>query len=388
MYLPNYKDGSIVNLMGSIAKALGAKTNILPLKILPLDKLRKSKNIILIIVDGMGYEYVKSKGNETILNEHLMGSMTSVFPSTTGTAVTSFLTGSYPQQHASTGWYVYLKEIGRVCSILPFITREGRISLKKYKVKIENILREKSFSSKLKKTRNFIIQPSDLAYSEYSKLMSKNAKILAYRNLGGLFNQIKKAVKSTDKKKYIYAYWPELDKHHHQYGVNSNMSERHFKEIDRKLREFIKYIKKIDSILIVTSDHGFVNTPGERIIRLEDHPKLKECLRTPFCGEPRLVYCYVYPEKKKEFENYVKTRFKKYCWIYKSRDLIKKNFFGFGKPNSQLFDRVGDYTLIMKENYVMKDRVKGDKLRVKKGYHGGVSKEEMFVPLVFVNSEN
>ena len=54
MALPNYKDGSIVNLMSSIAGSFGLKTKYKPLKDLANIK---SKNIVLIIIDGLGYNY-------------------------------------------------------------------------------------------------------------------------------------------------------------------------------------------------------------------------------------------------------------------------------------------------------------------------------------------
>ena len=50
--------------------------------------------------------------NLTILSENLIGSMTSVFPATTASAITTFATGLAPQQHAFTGWFMFLKEIG------------------------------------------------------------------------------------------------------------------------------------------------------------------------------------------------------------------------------------------------------------------------------------
>ncbi|MFC1686309.1 hypothetical protein ACFLZZ_04810 [Nanoarchaeota archaeon] len=48
------------------------------------------------------------------------------------------------------------------------------------------------------------------------------------------------------------------------------------------------------------------------------------------------------------------------------------------KPNKKLWDRVGDYTLIGKKNYSF------DEGEVNDGVHGGVSKEEMFVPLIVI----
>jgi hypothetical protein len=104
----------------------------------------------------------------------------------------------------------------------------------------------------------------------------------------------------------------------------------------------------------------------------------------PLSGEPRAAYCYVRPEKIKQFENYVKTEFKKCCEMRKSEDLIKEKYFGLFEPNEKLKDRIGDYVLIMKENYIMKDLVLGEKRNIYIGNHGGVSREEMFVPLIVI----
>ena len=43
---------------------------------------------------------------------------------------------------------------------------------------------------------------------------------------------------------------------------------------------------------------------------------------------------------------------------------------------------IGDYVLIMKENYVLKDDLLNHKSHNHLGSHGGISKEELFVPLI------
>ncbi len=71
--------------------------------------------------------------------------------------------------------------------------------------------------------------------------------------------------------------------------------------------------------------------------------------------------------------------------MFKSKELIDKNWFGLGELNPKLIDRIGDYVLVAKENYAIKDKVDrmGKKSKTKYGAdHGGVSKEEMFVPLI------
>lgn len=381
MHLPNYNDGSIVNLMSSIAGAFNGKTGYNALRILPAKELKKSKNIVLLVIDGLGHEYLKEK-KYSFLHSYLRGHVTSVFPPTTASAITTFLTGVPPQQHAYTGWYVYLKEVGMIAKILRFVSRGNEKPLAKLGADIKKILLEKSFGSKIK-TKSYVIQPEMVAFSEFSILMSKNSKITPYRNLNGLFDKIKKAIKSPGKK-YVYSYWPGLDELNHIYGENSKKSNLHFDEINNKLRELVKSIKNTNTMLIITGDHGFVNSNPKSRIWLNDHPKLKQCLSAPFSGEPRVVYCSVHSSKINEFEKYVKTKLKKYCYLIKSRDLVKKNYFGLGKANKQVFDRIGDYALIMKKNYILKDIVKGERKTRKIGHHGGVSKEEMLVPLVLI----
>ena len=115
-----------------------------------------------------------------------------------------------------------------------------------------------------------------------------------------------------------------------------------------------------------------------------DHPKLVETLTLPLTGEPRAVYCYVRPSKVREFKHYVKTELAHCCDLYKSENMIDNNWYGLYTPNQRLEERIGDYVLIMKDNYIMKDVLLGDELKIHIGNHGGVSREEMLVPLIVI----
>ena len=62
-----------------------------------------------------------------------------------------------------------------------------------------------------------------------------------------------------------------------------------------------------------------------------------------------------------------------------------KNYFGLGKPHPQLAQRIGDYVLLMKENYIIKDFLLGEEEHFSIGNHGGLSEDEMYVPLIRVD---
>jgi len=171
----------------------------------------------------------------------------------------------------------------------------------------------------------------------------------------------------------------------HEKGTDSREAKKHFNKLDKKMEFLCKSLKDKKTAIIISADHGLIDTKEkDRIIELKNYPEFLETLALPLSGEPRVAYCYVRPHKIKQFKNYVNTNFKKYCELHKSEDLIKDNCFGLFAPNKKLKDRVGDYVLIMKENYIMKDLVLGEEQQIFIGNHGGVSKEEMFVPLIVV----
>jgi predicted AlkP superfamily pyrophosphatase or phosphodiesterase len=382
--LPDYNGGSIVNLMSSISSHFNAHSQYSELKILPSNEI-KSKNVVLLVLDGLGYEYLIKNHSETLLNAHLIGSMTSVFPPTTASAITTFLTGVAPQQHAVTGWFMNLKEIGTVTCILPFTPRYGKEIISKNGVNIKSIIDEEPLSSRLK-AKCFVIQSKDISHSDYSLAMSRKAKILDYKNLDGMFKKINVALKSSGKRKYIYSYWPDLDHIGHEYGINSRKAAAHLKQIDKKLAKLIRRIKGTNTTLIITADHGHMVTSKEDIIDIRSHPKINEFISMPFCGEKRSAYCYVRQSKATEFEDYIKTRLSEYTYLFKSEEFVNKNLFGLFKPNSKLFDRIGDYILVARGNFAIRNPiVTEEKKKPHIGHHAGLSREEMLVPLIVIN---
>jgi len=78
---------------------------------------------------------------------------------------------------------------------------------------------------------------------------------------------------------------------------------------------------------------------------------MQDCLSLPLSGEPRLAYCYVHPRKSQTFADYVQDRLADQIMLIQSQDLIAQGMFGLGEPHPQLAQRVGDFTLILRDNY-------------------------------------
>ena len=130
MPVPDYKGGSIVNLMASLEIGLGGDPpRYPPCRLLDPVRVAARRQVLLLVIDGLGFNYLLGHAGAACLNRHVAGGLTSVFPSTTTTAVTTFLTGDAPQQHGLTGWHMYFQELGAVMAVLPGRPRFGGCAL-------------------------------------------------------------------------------------------------------------------------------------------------------------------------------------------------------------------------------------------------------------------
>jgi hypothetical protein len=386
MYLPNYDDGSIVNLMSSLLQASGANSPYNPLPALPPAAIADVQNIVLLVIDGLGYEYLVNLGHETIFQHYLRGNMTTVFPSTTAAGITTFLSGLAPQQHAMTGWFMHLKEFGAVSTILRFQPRCCDLMFSSQEgVKPDMIFNYPTIFEQITR-QPYAVNPQRLKKTAYASVANKYAQTAYFKTFSGCLRQIKRIVTANSEKKFIYAYWGEFDHLCHEHGTTSTKVTDHFAELAKLLERFVHALANTPTTLIITADHGMIDTESSKIIQVKHHPGLRNTLILPLCGEPRAAYCYVHPAKTDQFETYIAQHFGHICELYRSEELIANHYFGLFEPDQRLFDRVGDYVLIMRDNYVIKDFLLGEEEKFHIGNHDGVSKEEMFVPLVVINT--
>ncbi|MFH0979176.1 MAG: alkaline phosphatase family protein [Candidatus Woesearchaeota archaeon] len=379
--LPDYKGGSIVNLMSSISRALGARSSYQPLKGLPPKELTGFRNIVLIVVDGLGYEYLASIGRKTVLASYLRGHITTVFPATTTAAITTFATGLAPQEHGLTGWFMHAKELGTVIIPLQFSPRLGPVSLSSFGVDPKIFFDQKPIFPRLK-ADSYVITTMGIDSTDYNTALFGHPKKLLYNSLPNFFSQISRAVHLSNRRKFVYAYWPDFDLICHAKGTKSRELKDHLFYFDRQFALFLRSMK--DSLVIVTADHGMIDVPSKNLLQLRDHPKLQETLTLPLCGEARCPFCYVHPHKARQFERYVRTKLARFCSLHKSSELVAKQVFGIRKPHPKLYDRIGDYVLLMKDGFALKDSLLSRKRYSHPGRHGGVSSHEMLVPLIVV----
>lgn len=381
-YKPDYEGGSIVNLMSSITKCFGMKPDYSELILLPSDELKGYKNIINIVIDGLGYNYLMNK-RKNFLKDHTAGKITSVFPSTTSACITSFATGLAPKEHGVTGWFVRLKH-GKhdiPSTILLFNDRRNEESLINRGIKPEDIFIDFRLSKHIKDLK--VVIPDSIKDSVYTGYLLADSHKIGYKGLEDFYIKTVEAVISNKKgKNYIYGYLPDFDAVLHKTGTDSKELSKLFNAISKQTEKFIEKIRGTNSIVIITADHGLIDGDKDKRLSMNDLPEINKMLEFPLCGEPRAAYCYVKKAYKKEFRKIVEENIGHAVRVFSREQLIKGNYYGLFEPNADLANRTGDFVLICKENYVIKDFLPNEKVKYHFADHGGLSSDELFVPLI------
>jgi len=378
MIMPDYGGGSIVNLMSSILQAFEAGDQLYaPLRSLPPEALT-NRNIVLLVIDGLGHDNLIKHCRDGALVRHLKDRITSVFPATTATAVTTFLTGTAPQQHGVTGWFTYFREVEAVLAVLPYQPRHGS---RAPKIAARMLLDHTPVFDRLK-ARSHVVAPNRIVHSEFNAAHNGKAEPHGFASLGRMFETIARIVRTPGERNYLHAYWPELDRLAHEHGISSREALTHLAELDRAFASLLAEIRGTSTTVIVTADHGFIDARADQAVDLETHPQLASMLSLPLCGERRAAYCYVRASERERFVEYVAAHLEEYAHLKDSQYLIEAGYFGLGPAHARLQERIGDYTLIMKDRSVIKDWLPGEPRYVQIGVHGGMCPQEMYVPLI------
>jgi predicted AlkP superfamily pyrophosphatase or phosphodiesterase len=372
--LPDYRGGSLVNLMSSITCALGGSSPYPPLAMLPPEALSGARHLVLLVVDGLGHQYLQSRAGA--LRRHLRGQLTSVFPSTTASAIPTFLTGLAPQQHGLTGWNMYFREIGAIVAPLPFRVRTGRHALREAGVTPATLFGLTPLFDRLPLPCH-VVSPKNIIHSDFNVALSGRAQRHGYDSLEEMAALIANLMRSAAPS-YVHAYWPQLDSLAHEHGIHSEEVATAFAALDAAFARLLDVAH--DSVVIVTADHGFIDVNDT--IDLDEHPALRETLLLPLCGEPRMAYAYVRAGREASFEEYVQSRLADRVQLFRSADVLRQGWLGPGEPHPALRDRLGDFVLIPRGQAILRDWIMGEKRYRHIGVHGGLSTAEMVVPLV------
>jgi hypothetical protein len=135
------------------------------------------------------------------------------------------------------------------------------------------------------------------------------------------------------------------------------------------------------TLLLLTADHGQVPTAIEPDYDLSNHPDFTRHLVMQPSGEGRLPYLFVKPAHEAEVQAYLRSHWDGAFRAVSSEQVIQAGLLGDRPPYSGTLERTGQFVVFPKGNAYWWWVNKANQLL---GRHGGLSQQEMLVPLVML----
>ena len=378
LILPNYEH-CILNTITSILKYYKVNTNHKTLPILDKKLEQKYDNIVFIILDGMGEHILNNISPNGYFNENKLDTVTSVYPSTTTAALTTYYSGKPPYETGWIAWSQYFKEYGRAIDMLSHKESYIGEDLKNTKIDVfKEIVNYKTIYEQIEEA-----SPDVKAYEITPSYSDKRAKrSVRADNLNELISNIE-MVCSTQGKKFILAYSDNPDGILHKFGTQSEEAKEYILNAEKQVQEMVSKLPK-DTMVIISADHGHKDI--EKIYSLNDYPEIRECLIMPESLESRSVTFWVKEDMKTQFEERFDIIFKDDFWLMTKEEFLEKNMLGFGEKHPKIDDFIGNYIALSTGSSIIKiETFLGEGKKAKKSTHCGLTKDEMEVPLIVID---
>jgi len=340
--------------------------------------------VVLLVIDGLGDRFLRSAGRGSALEAARRATLTSVCPSTTASAVTTLLTGVAPASHGLNGWFIHDRRFGGVIAPLP-LTQRGGPPLEAFRLLPRLYPVAPMFHHACRPVN--LVSPADIAFSRFSLHHARGAHIEPYMGLedfGAAILAMADALRTSGG--LIHAYYPVFDALSHLHGSRSAEALRCFSRVDDLFRRLQHALAGRDVRLMVTADHGFTDSSPERCIDLPSDGEVAAMLAAPLFGERRLAFCRVREGAKCEFEAWAREHLPGKAALVPGDAFLGSGLLGPGRPHARLAERVGSHVLLMEPGWTIVDHVEGEVAHEMIGVHGGLSADEMLVPLALVRT--
>jgi predicted AlkP superfamily pyrophosphatase or phosphodiesterase len=321
--------------------------------------------------------------------------ITSVFPSSTASALTTLHSGLTPLEHGLFEWTVYFKELDMILYTLPFLPPSfSEKSFRELNIDPHILFQGETLYQKLAKENvsSYALLHESYVFSEYSRLIHNGSNLIPFRTLSDLMGRLRKLVKKTKESAYILAYYDGVDTIGHRYGPYSSAHSTELSGLSSFFQaEFLDKLHRrdvADTLILVGSDHGMINISPEKTRYLQTLSKLVNNLRVNQKGDviaptggPRDLFLHIQPSKRDHTYRFLNHTLSNEAMVLSAESALREGLFGKGVMNEQFRQRIGDFLVLPYDNHAFwYSHIKGERIDMR-GHHGGLSKDEMLIPL-------
>ncbi|HTL83931.1 MAG TPA: alkaline phosphatase family protein [Acidimicrobiia bacterium] len=346
------------SIAGIVPAILGAREA----EWLPPDA-RTAEQVVLLVLDGLGWGAIEEH-RSVLPNLAAMdgGSITTVVPSTTATALTSISTGLAPAQHGIVG-YRMLVDL-QVLNVLRWSFAGGGRPPDPF-----NVQRHTAFLSRPVP----VITRAEFRTTGFTQAHLRGGEFVGWHTTASLIEHCQRRVEAGER--FVYAYYPGVDTVAHEFGLHDRAYVRELVDTDR-LVGALRDVLPAHAALVVTSDHGQMHLERASWI---DMPEVS-ARSFAMAGDGRFRYCYAHKGAARELLEVARDTVGDRGWVWSRAELLESGLLGTGATGT-IPGRIGDVVLAAKGSVAFVDPSVPNEVNLRSG-HGSLTPDEMLVPLL------
>ena len=361
--IPDYSGANLTGIIpGCLLGTSGRRPNWFP------QPLQEAERIVLLVIDGLGYEQLLRHAH---IAPNLMslvgGSITTIAPSTTASALTSLVTGASPAEHGIVG---YRMDMGD---------------------SIMNSLRWWSETRDLRKVHPpATVQPippfvgmtipvvsrAELEGSAFTEAHLRGSRPCGWRAASSIVAQCANLISSGEK--FVYAYYDGVDKIAHERGFGAYYDSE-IAATDWLVGSLLNTLPS-GTTLAITADHGQVQV-DDNVVHLSDDIKASLHHQS---GEGRFRWLHAKRGQESDLLQIATDSYSDIAWVASRDQVIEEAWLGparGGRIADQVKRRLGDVALVPFTATTFDDPLDSGPFSLV-CRHGSLTADEMFVPFL------
>ena len=357
---------SLKDLLPASLMALGVSQEERPLHIRP------SRHVIVLLIDGLGELQLRrypAAAPHLLTGESI--SFRTEFPSTTPVALGSLGTGLSPGEHGLVAANFWLPDTESMLAplkwgsephpllVAPETTYFERAA--KHGLDVLTIGEEKHRDSGL--SRSVLRGSSYAGASTLSEIIE-------------IFENRQRELEKSRNPALTYIYWPDLDRIGHVHGAGSNPWLECLQAVDRSVGQLVESLGDQDT-MVVTADHGMLTCSPEHHLAIESNHTLAAGLRR-VGGEPRVRHIYVEQGALSQTRSNWHQELADRAIVYTREEVLDLGLYVL--RDDEIAERIGDLVVVAQGDYMLTSAT-DPRTSTLLGQHGGLSPEEMLIPL-------
>jgi hypothetical protein len=401
--LPDYDRRSLANIPATLARILGQEIPGLGPSLPPVywEPLGGGvRRIVLVLLDALGYLQFRRLLREEptsvwagLADRGLLLPLTSVYPSTTATALASLMTGMQPIAHGLLGYELWLREYGVLAQMLSVQPAygAGRETLLDWGLVPETFLPVPGLGTLLAQSgvESYGYLPAALTQSALTRMLYRGfGHLVGYEDVQDLWAKVSKGLAQDDAPLgFHWVYWGGIDAAIHKHGDADGPDgwvAQYQTVTDAFRRQFLPRLtprEREGTLLILCADHGFVDTPVEYAHDTDRDPVMRRELMAPRSGEARAAFLHCLRGDADGAREAIQESLGDAYLVRATQDVVAAGLFGHAQPAPESLARLGHLHVFCRSRHYL-DRQ--DRRLVLRGRHGGLAPEEMLIPWLAV----